>query len=101
MLLVIFLISFLVTTYLLSCFDENKEKPGREPSKERKMKIKPCPFCKGDDVRAASNTVNDRPAWVECSFCFAEGPVVDSKQEAIKAWNMRPHKKLDPKPVTE
>ena len=63
--------------------------------------LKPCPFaCKGKTARVYDfqncslydfqdyHTLSWR--WrVKCDKCGAEGPIADSKEEAIDAWNKR------------
>ena len=50
--------------------------------------LEPCPFCgaKPDIDRNISDT---GVYWVMCHQCCAEGPPVNPKPEAIKAWNTR------------
>lgn len=46
----------------------------------------PCPFCGG----AARLVKWIRPEkWVDCTECEAEGPVADTPEGAIAAWNRR------------
>ena len=49
--------------------------------------LKPCPWCleKEDYVIFVKN------GWfaIECGSCYAHGPVSDTKQAAIDAWNKR------------
>ena len=49
------------------------------------MTLKPCPFCKGNDISVYGASVY----WAECGDCFCEGPVCKTEKEAIKAWNTR------------
>lgn len=45
--------------------------------------IVPCPFCKSDDI---SLVQDDWMHWCCCCQCGVEGPVRDSRINAIKAW---------------
>lgn len=54
--------------------------------------LKPCPFC-------GSNFIFGGPFQIgrggplhyayKCADCFAEGPICDTEEEAISAWNRR------------
>jgi Lar family restriction alleviation protein len=53
------------------------------------MEIKPCPFCKSDDVDLSScgGFKDGDEYWVMCMNCLAEGPVARSEEEAVLPWN--------------
>lgn len=55
--------------------------------------LKPCPFaCKGKTVSVYDFQNYYTLPWrwrVKCDKCGAEGPIADSKQQAIDAWNRR------------
>jgi Lar family restriction alleviation protein len=58
------------------------------------QELRPCPFCKYGDVEKAEGTqpTIDGSAiayWIICGRCHTEGPVKDTIDEAIKAWNTR------------
>lgn len=54
-------------------------------------KLKPCPFCKNEYMLTI-----ERIGWAEklhvagCCKCLAQGPICDSEEDAIIAWNNRP-----------
>lgn len=48
-------------------------------------KLKPCPFCGGE--AKVRNFISGRD--VHCKNCYASVKILDSKEEAIKAWNTR------------
>ena len=52
----------------------------------RKMSNKLCPFCGSDDCHVFPDI-----SWfsVRCRGCDGEGPVKDTHEEAIAAWNRR------------
>lgn len=55
--------------------------------------LKPCPFCGNKVVykRQFSESLFGA-IWnwnVKCFNCIAEGPICDTEQEAISAWNRR------------
>lgn len=58
-------------------------------------KLKSCPFCGSKEVYPQIFTIgahNKNWLWsVKCTQqgCFAEGPIKDTEQEAIDAWNKR------------
>lgn len=57
--------------------------------------LKPCPFCEGKTVSIYDyqNYYTLPYHWrVKCDKCGAEGPIADSKEEAIDAWNKRSDK---------
>ena len=53
--------------------------------------LEKCPFCKEEE----SLSVEKKPYlfgiwhWVFCGCCAARGPVKNSEEEAIDAWNKR------------
>jgi Lar family restriction alleviation protein len=49
--------------------------------------LKPCPFCGGKPINTRDTTFDKY--WVFCSVCFASGPHMKTKEEAIAAWNKR------------
>lgn len=51
-------------------------------------KLKKCPFC-GGEAHIIGGKTEDEVAWVVCIQCYAESAVLDSKQDAAKAWNRR------------
>lgn len=51
------------------------------------QKLKPCPFCKAD--QADVEVIDWNFYGVQCSCCLAIGPLEDTKEEAIDAWNRR------------
>jgi len=59
------------------------------------IKLKPCPFCGGDDVRVTHDMWSDyERRWFWRAGCWsddcgAEIPFNDTKDEAIKAWDTR------------
>ena len=54
-------------------------------------KLKPCPFCGNEYMLTV-----ERIGWAEklheagCGKCLAQGPICDSEEEAMAAWNNRP-----------
>lgn len=55
-------------------------------------KLKPCPFCGGDDLRYmfyGGCTV------VHCAYCGIDGPVGADDDEAAEKWNRRAEVKGD------
>ena len=50
--------------------------------------LKPCPFCKSEDVYLVSETEIEYN-WVYCKNCEAAGPMKETEEEAIEAWNRR------------
>lgn len=52
--------------------------------------IKSCPFCGGEAAHKTSGPIERyKPHWVKCNDCGGEGPVRESKKDAIEAWNRR------------
>lgn len=54
--------------------------------------LKPCPFCKLDytNTYEFQNYYSQPYRWrVICNSCGAEGPIKDTEQQAIDAWNKR------------
>lgn len=47
------------------------------------MKMKPCPFCGGDNIEIESSR------WAYCIDCGAEGPLCENESDAIESWNRR------------
>lgn len=61
----------------------------KEP-KPMSQKPQPCPFCFSDKTRSTSigSEDNDERDWfVECTNCLANGPMADSRHEAVQEWN--------------
>jgi len=52
------------------------------------VKLLPCPFCGGTDLRTRGGSVT---FWVQCAdfLCGADGPVSTTKRGAADAWNKR------------
>lgn len=50
------------------------------------VEILPCPFCSSTDVRAEFDGWS---GWVHCNTCQADGPMADSEEDGIDAWNKR------------
>lgn len=50
--------------------------------------LKPCPFC-GGEASIACGSVMSLSRWIECEVCQAEGPLEESNESAIGAWNRR------------
>jgi Lar family restriction alleviation protein len=47
----------------------------------------PCPFCGGD---AQTDFIEHIFSYlIECYVCDAQGPICETKEEAIAAWNTR------------
>lgn len=53
-------------------------------------RLRPCPFCGGDDELALSEP--PLPWFVICGACGVEGPYADKRKHAIAAWNTRAQK---------
>ena len=52
-------------------------------------KLKPCPFCGGDEIEAGT------VGYAYCINCDAEGPHTQTKADAIEAWNKRDGQSLN------
>ena len=53
-------------------------------------KLKACPFCKESQCINVRNFVDRADGdrfFVECNNCYAGGPVGETPQEAVEAWN--------------
>ena len=53
--------------------------------------LKPCPFCENEDLKITMHTINfdKTEQWdISCKSCHARSGI-NTKQEAIKAWNQR------------
>lgn len=50
-------------------------------------KLKPCPFCGGDELPVESDT--GCGAYVRCPKCTTMGPSADNDIEAVQRWNER------------
>lgn len=50
------------------------------------MKLKPCPFCGGEQITAKKGKYM---WWCKCEKCNAESGVRSQKQAAVDAWNRR------------
>lgn len=50
--------------------------------------LKPCPFC-GSEPFGSGWNADHFTARVHCGECGARGPIFDSHDEAISAWNTR------------
>lgn len=66
--------------------------PWTIPAKEQPTmeKPKPCPFCMSADTLTtciASEDNDERNYFVECKNCAADGPLTESRHEAIQEWN--------------
>ena len=57
--------------------------------------LKRCPFCGSEPVGSGWNA-DYFTARVHCGNCEARGPVFDSHQQAIDAWNTRAAPKVKP-----
>lgn len=60
-------------------------------------KLKPCPFCGGEDIYLAANTIKadngiHSDFYYFCGDCMAEGSVADTENNALLAWNKRNEK---------
>lgn len=52
------------------------------------IELKPCPHCYFETERHVVQ--GDAKTWyVECLFCFAQGPSGETAEEATKKWNER------------
>ena len=50
--------------------------------------LRECPYCAGDALHVDYDDCS-KEHWVWCEKCKASGPIRDSREEAISAWNMR------------
>ncbi len=59
---------------------------GMENGKANTEKAKPCVFCGGEPVEGRTKT-----DWlfIHCNDCHADGPIADTMELAIDAWNTR------------
>lgn len=57
-----------------------------------KMKIKPCPFCKGTEIEVYHHFMDW--CYVACQnpSCQATGPCVKTEEAALDKWNERKEK---------
>jgi hypothetical protein len=46
--------------------------------------INPCPFCDSDETGVTQHSVEFN---VNCTNCWAEGPLADTPEQAVAAWN--------------
>lgn len=55
--------------------------------------LMPCPFCGGTEIIVNQDANDKWERWfAECGSCFSRGPIDildQSKEEAIKRWNIR------------
>lgn len=56
------------------------------------LELKPCPFC-GSENRYIP-VLNDGRA-VQCLYCYAMGPIVETSKLATEKWNARAEVKAD------
>lgn len=59
-----------------------------------KTKLKPCPFCGGNDHYLYPEDC-DRAVWWVCRGCGIEGPIGTTRLEATKRWNKRDGQSLN------
>jgi Lar family restriction alleviation protein len=52
-------------------------------------KIEPCPFCGSIFDASVSHTPPEGKECIECYYCGTKGPVCDTLDDAVIAWNMR------------
>ncbi len=57
-------------------------------AKDKKIKMKPCPFCGGEPF-VEDSARNEQIVVIQCQVCFGEGPIGDTEAEAIIEWNTR------------
>lgn len=50
--------------------------------------LKPCPFCGGTTIEICERSWV-REAYASCAKCNTDGPLRETLEEAIKAWNTR------------
>ena len=55
------------------------------------VKLKTCHFCKRHDTLEIDSFEDEGKHWfyVICKACLASGPIMDTEEGAIDAWNMR------------
>jgi Lar family restriction alleviation protein len=53
----------------------------------------PCPFCGSTEINEWGDD-SKRHYYMSCGKCWATGPDVDVRSEAIRLWNL-PNKRLD------
>ena len=54
------------------------------------LPIKPCPFCATHDMTVDTIGNENRPFYaVSCNLCEATGPIAESYDDAVEAWNTR------------
>jgi len=51
--------------------------------------LKRCPFCGGEAQDDCSPSYSQKLRYVLCKKCEAQGPLSDTNDEAIAAWNRR------------
>jgi Lar family restriction alleviation protein len=57
------------------------------------LPIRPCPFCTNRDVEVDTLGDESRQFYaVSCDDCKATGPLSNSYEGAVEAWNMRDKK---------
>jgi len=54
-----------------------------------RLVIKPCPFCGGEDIHEDTTLLEETYHICGNDKCRAFGPVGETRQEAIEAWNKR------------
>jgi Lar family restriction alleviation protein len=57
-----------------------------EAGSESSARLDPCPFCGGS---ARLFTTDGTSHWAVCNQCAAEGPWLETKVAAERAWNRR------------
>ena len=71
-----------------------KIKSGQKKLSFSKPEFKPCPFCGHGvfiDIRVVNTVVLQVPKlfYVLCHQCFAQGPEMETPDEAAEMWNVR------------
>lgn len=51
--------------------------------------LKPCPFCGERNINVSEAGYRSDLWFIQCEDCWATFPHLDTKQEAIEAWNRR------------
>lgn len=51
--------------------------------------LKPCPWCNSLNLRVSGYWDTDLGCFVVCKICEAHGPIYESEEFAVKAWNNR------------